>query len=190
MLLLNQRETRATFSTHACSFMCISKSVSSARLCFEMKSLSHSHRLVIGTCNYQTVVDKENQWNNEQQQKKNWWRLRQDILAVRSKQTFFLKEGTRSVKTGRNKNICRLFFSFFFTQNRQSHFFQSVNNCLGVGEKKQWRTQRDQCNRALHHSPYFEKSLQVVNLSECHCHENQSFEERPQHHSAVRVVVD
>lgn len=43
---------------------------------------------------------------------------------------------------------------------------------------------------ALHHSPYFEKSLQVVNLSERHRHQNQSFEERPQHHSAVCVVVD
>lgn len=42
----------------------------------------------------------------------------------------------------------------------------------------------------LHYSPYFKKSLQVVNLSECHCHQNQSFKEGPEHHSAVRVVID
>lgn len=43
---------------------------------------------------------------------------------------------------------------------------------------------------ALHDSPYFEKSLQVVNLSEGHGDEHQGFEEGPQHHSAVGVVVN
>lgn len=42
----------------------------------------------------------------------------------------------------------------------------------------------------LYDSPHFKESLQVVNLSEGHGHQHQSLEEGPQHHPAVRVVID
>lgn len=42
----------------------------------------------------------------------------------------------------------------------------------------------------LHNSAHFEKPLQVVDLSQSHGHQNQGFEERPENHPAVRVVID
>uniref|UniRef100_A0A0E9XHF9 Uncharacterized protein n=1 Tax=Anguilla anguilla TaxID=7936 RepID=A0A0E9XHF9_ANGAN len=42
----------------------------------------------------------------------------------------------------------------------------------------------------LNDSPYFKKSLQVVNLSQGHSHQHQRLKERPEHNSTVRVVVD
>ncbi len=45
-------------------------------------------------------------------------------------------------------------------------------------------------DRILYDSPHFKESLQVVNLSKGHGHQHQSLKERPQHHPAVRVVID
>lgn len=42
----------------------------------------------------------------------------------------------------------------------------------------------------LNNPPDFKKSLQVVDLSQCHGNKNKSFEEGPKDHSAVCVVVD
>lgn len=62
-------------------------------------------------------------------------------------------------------------------------FIKLVN--LGLDGFMLWNT-----DRILYDSPHFKESLQVVNLSEGHGHQHQSLEEGPQHHPAVRVVID
>lgn len=95
---------------------------------------------------------------------------------------FFRRNQTSNRKT----TISRIQSKVGFTQNGVSFpAYKYVSRCW----RKQWSTQEDFLI-TLNDSPYFKKSLQVVNLSECHCHQNQSFKEGPKHHSAVCVVID
>lgn len=89
-----------------------------------------------------------------------------------------------------------LFFTKGSKQEKKTSsqsLFQRVNYGLGVKNKTKKNSRGTQggiVEIALHDSSHFKKSLQVVNLSERHGDQDQSFKEGPQDHPAVRVVID
>lgn len=78
-----------------------------------------------------------------------------------------------------------------------------VSQIMGLGgghlpvysSKQVQRTMRhfgiqNSTNHNLNNSPHFKKPLQIINLSQGHGHQHEGLEERPQHYSTVRVVVN